>query len=235
MNTARRRARNLMGIIYISQDGRKPSGITTYGRLLLTAYADARMLLLNGDTVTDDYGTDAALRIRCVLEIESHRVSAAATRLGEIVGEVSDDVTVLPNSGDTPWNATLEMVRRLDVSARDRLRVLGIVHSDVETQYALAEQHARIAPVWIGVSRRCADELRRRVGGRGVRVHELPYPVEVSDENRERHDYSGPLRLAYVGRIDEPQKRVSRLVDVFQRLLADQIDFRATVAGDGPA
>ncbi len=44
-----------------------------------------------------------------------------------------------------------------------------------------------------------------------------------------------PLRLIYAGRLEEPQKRVSRLVRVFDSLAKQGIPFSAVVAGDGPA
>jgi hypothetical protein len=43
-----------------------------------------------------------------------------------------------------------------------------------------------------------------------------------------------PLRLIYAGRLDEPQKRVSRLVALFEELTRRGVQFRGTVAGDGP-
>jgi hypothetical protein len=102
----------------------------------------------------------------------------------------------------------------------------------METQYALAERYRMIAPCWIGVSHRCAAELRRRLGA-SADVTELPYPMEVRPaisrpETRE-------IRLAYVGRLEEPQKRVSRLPALFAALAGRGVDFSATVAGDGPA
>jgi glycosyltransferase involved in cell wall biosynthesis len=94
--------------------------------------------------------------------------------------------------------------------------------------------HAAIAPIWIGVSRRCAQGLRSRTGSLGVRVHELYYPVDIPLTIRTPAN-AGPLRLAYVGRLEESQKRVSRLVSLFSELTRRKVDFCASVAGDGPA
>jgi hypothetical protein len=127
------------------------------------------------------------------------------------------------------------LLASLETHCTERVRVLGIVHSDIETQYGLAERYLGIAPVWIGVSRRCADELRRRICGKGGQVHELPYPIEPGGNVAREPTRHGPLRLAYVGRLEEPQKRVSRLAAVFERLAAASTDFCATVMGDGPA
>lgn len=219
-------------ILYTCQDGEAPSGVATYGRAMLRALPEASMMLLNVDRAV--HLGEEALRIRHVPAALGHDVREIAAGLRDMLPEGAR-ATLLPNTGDTPWEATRLLLAVMPEPARQQIRVLGIVHSDMETQYALAERFLAIAPVWIGVSRRCADELRRRVGGRGARVHELPYPIETSESVVRESIVSGPLRLAYVGRLEEPQKRVSRLATVLEGLTARGIDCLATVAGDGPA
>ena len=224
----------IVPIVYISQDGGKPSGITTYGCQVLDACPDAVMVLLNADQLPPTVWPEVAARVFCIAENESHEVAVVARRLAEVVARMTGNVTLLPNTGDTSWSATVEYLRSLAPADREHLRVLGIVHSDAEAQYAGAVTHAILAAAWIGVSRRCAEELRRRLAGGTRPVYELlcpmPLPPRSAVENR-----SGPLRLVYAGRLEEPQKRVSRLAGVIARLTSRGIDFTAAIVGDGPA
>ena len=199
---------------------------------MLRALPEASMMLLNFDRAIS--GGDDAPRMRHVPTALGHDVREIAGALRAMLPE-GERAKLLPNTGDTPWEATRILLAGMTVSERHRVRVLGIVHSDMETQYALAERYLAIAPVWIGVSRRCAEELRRRIGGKGGRVHELSYPIEMTRDIVREPPVAGPLRLAYVGRLEEPQKRVSRLAAVLERLTATGIEFTATVVGDGPA
>ena len=223
----------LSTLLYIGQDGLCPSGVTTFGCSLLQQEPTARMLLLNADQAPLIVPANDAARIVTVPGALSHDPSAVARAICDIAARAEGPLTILPNTGDTPWAAVAEFLRTAPDSLRERVRVLGIVHSDMESQYALAECYRTIAPIWIGVSRRCADELRRRVGGKKVVVHELPYPIAIPPAAPRLE--GGPLRLAYVGRLEEPQKRVSRLVPLFSELVRRGVDFAATVVGDGPA
>lgn len=222
-------------LVYISQDGPAPSGITSYGLLLLQHCPASRMLLLNAIEVPESLPPRLAARIHCIPPGESHRVEAVADRLSHVTMLLPGPTVVLPNAGDTPWSAAALWWRRLALGERNQRRVLGILHSDVETQYACAQLYGSLSPVWIGVSRRCAEELRRRVASQGVIVHELPYPMELDDQPSRTSGARGALRIGYVGRLEEPQKRVSRLVALLSRLARTGTDFFATIVGDGPA
>ncbi len=219
-------------MLYICQDGEAPSGVATYGRAMLRALQSSSMLLLNVDEAAS-CGNDQR-RIRHISTSRSHDAGAIADDLRAMLSD-GGRVTLLPNTGDTPWEATRLLLDGMPEPARRLVRVLGIVHSDMETQYALAERYLPIAPVWVGVSRRCAEELRRRIGPQGGCVHELPYPIESTPDISRGAAQDRILRLAYVGRLEEPQKRVSRLAAVLERLAASDTEFSATVAGDGPA
>jgi len=220
-------------LLYLCQDGLIPSGVATYGYHVLHAWPRARMLLLNADRLPLAAPSDLESQITTILESESHNPSIVAKAIGQLAEKAEGGLTILPNTGDTPWTATAEWLQQADDQTRMRTRLLGIVHSDVETQYALSERYHAIAPLWVGVSRKCTTELLHRLAGKNVTVHELPYPIAVPEVGT-RTD-RGPLRLAYVGRLEEQQKRVSRLVRLFKILVSIGVDFTATVVGDGPA
>lgn len=217
-------------LLYICQDGERASGVATYGYELLRR-TDARMLLLNAARPPRSAPPEVHDRITVVDEAASHDPARVAAVLQLLVSNAGDRVTILPNTGDTPWSATATLLSGL--GRPESVRVLGIVHSDTTTQYSLARQYASIAPVWIGVSRQCARTLEATLAGTPASVHELPYPIVPCPPGARPVD--GPVRLAYVGRLEESQKRVSRLPAVLRALERRALDFRATIVGDGPA
>lgn len=222
-----------MDILFISQDGVAPSGVSTYGYHLLRARSGARMLLLNADNIPPAAPEEVIDRISFVPTGESHDVRSVAVHVAESVKLFDGRVVILPNTGDTPWAAVVEWVGLATEVERNRVRVLGIVHSDVETQYSGAVQHAGFAAEWIGVSGRCATVLRERMGAALAKhVHELHYPMDLPPlRKRESHDQ--PIRLLYAGRLEESQKRVSRLPEVFEGLVKRSVSFSVVVAGEG--
>lgn len=221
-----------MRVVYISQDGCAPSGVSTYGYHVLRHVPESRMLLLNADGPPPAVPEGVVDRIERITTSESHDLSAVARRLSALLAAIPGPIVIFPNTGDTPWAATTAWVSSLSEADRSRVRVLGIVHSDMETQYAGAERHAGFAAEWVGVSARCAAELRKRLGI--DRVHELHYPMDLPPVRLSRQS-GRPLRLLYAGRLEEPQKRVSRLSEVFGALADRGVLFSAVVAGDGPS
>jgi hypothetical protein len=91
-----------------------------------------------------------------------------------------------------------------------------------------------------GVSRQCVARLQADGAADAPSVDLLNYPVDVPDRARSQTaprpaDATGPLRLLYAGRLEESQKRISRLPELFRQLASAQIPFSASIAGDGPA
>ncbi len=220
-------------LIYMCQDGEMPSGVATYGYAVLKNFPEARMLLLNARRPPPAAPYEVIDRIITLPSEVSHDVTAVTQTIAKLVAASKDKVILLPNTGDTMWTATWSYLREAGSKVRPKVRVLGIVHSDIDTQYHLAREYAAIAPIWVGVSRRCAEKLRVLTDSLATRVYELHYPVEVHKQEK-APSVDRPLRLIYAGRLEEPQKRVSRLVALFEELIRRRLRFRATVVGDGP-
>jgi glycosyltransferase involved in cell wall biosynthesis len=223
---------NQHSLLYICQDGNGPSGVATYGFTVLKHQPGARMLLLNADRLPDMPG-EIIDRITILPGNLSHDPSAVAMAIRECIDTMLGPIAILPNTGDTPWSATAAYLKGATVQERMRVRVLGIIHSDTDTQYRIARDYASMAPVWIGVSRRCCEELKKHLRDSGSVVQLLHYPIDVQYQRRSL-DGSSPLRIAYVGRLEETQKRISRLPLLFSELTHMGIDYRATVVGGGP-
>ena len=113
------------------------------------------------------------------------------------------------------------------------LRV-AMIHSDDECVYAQVERYLPWIDLVVGVSARNQEVMRKRLGGRAVPVEQVacgvPMPETLPREIR-RH---GALRVLYLGRVIEPQKRVSLMAKVIRRSLDAGLDITWTIAGDGP-
>ena len=75
--------------------------------------------------------------------------------------------------------------------------------------------------------------VERHAGLPPSRVFYAPYGVNVSSLAVQNSDLP-PLRIAWLGRLEQPQKRVHDLVPILQHLTELGINFKLTIAGDGP-
>ena len=66
-----------------------------------------------------------------------------------------------------------------------------------------------------------------------VPVHYLPYGVPLPESLDDTGHRKGPLRILYLGRLWQAQKRVRLLPVIFDRLKSSGIPFHWTVAGEG--
>jgi glycosyltransferase involved in cell wall biosynthesis len=66
------------------------------------------------------------------------------------------------------------------------------------------------------------------------RVLYAPYGVH-EDKNIKEKNIDNILRIAWVGRLDNEQKRVSDLVKIMEKLEVNDIGYKLSIAGDGPA
>lgn len=134
-----------------------------------------------------------------------------------------------PNFSDMAW-AIAAQLRFTGV------RTLGIMHSDDEAYRTTLRER----PIWdagIGVSAACTEQIRKI----GAEVFEDPPPIEqitygvpVAKVVPQRATV-GPIRLLYVGRLVEHQKRVSRLIELAAHLRDLGCSFTLDLIGDGPS
>ncbi|MFZ4575187.1 MAG: glycosyltransferase family 4 protein, partial [Phycisphaerales bacterium] len=114
-----------------------------------------------------------------------------------------------------------------------RIRVVGWAHLDSPYELRVLERYAPIISRFVGVSRVLEDKLRAAFPVRTSHIARIPYGVELSSPRAKAR--RGVLRVAYVGRLDEPVKRVGVLPLFAQELSRRGIAHVITVAGDGPA
>jgi glycosyltransferase involved in cell wall biosynthesis len=112
---------------------------------------------------------------------------------------------------------------------------IGLAQADNPLVYEMTSRYHASLDAMVAVSQEIAERLRRRPELRGVRVVEIPYGIAfASAEPRPARREGEPLRLLYVGRLIEEQKRISRIVELIQGLEARGAPVRFTIAGAGP-
>ncbi len=122
----------------------------------------------------------------------------------------------------------------LRVVPRGVLR-MSIVQSDDPGPYTTVDQHAAWTDVVVGVSRQIGVNLQARPALRGVRAEVIPYGIDFSAAvPRAPRPADAPLRIIYLGRVIEEQKRVSRLAELAKQLQARRVPVEFSIVGEGP-
>lgn len=223
-----------MKFIFFNHDGQAISGVHSYGQLLHAAHPDCVLLSLNDGTDPPNATIDGR-HFRLPFDL-SHDTATIAELLGEIARRYPDDEFVLlPNNGTVPLLACLQALRD-NPDLRRRARILAIVHSDHPDAYALFVEYERYIAHFAGVSRQITANLSKALPHRRDVISFLPYPVQIPTLAPEKvQTNETPLRLVYVGRLEERQKRVHRLPAVAAALARQGVPFSLDLYGDGPA
>jgi glycosyltransferase involved in cell wall biosynthesis len=159
---------------------------------------------------------------------EHHLLSDEAPVFAGWLNKLAPDIFLISVSGDMGW-AVLPLLE-------SKIAAVSIAHSDADTFYDPLKYYAEFISAGIGVSEEICRQFVDYCGLPRNRVHWIPYGVEPIEnmDTGQRHDAPTQIKLAYVGRLDEPQKRVSDLIRIVKRLRETDLDYHLTVIGDGP-
>lgn len=139
------------------------------------------------------------------------------------------------------FNPTV-VVANLGPSSFETLRYLpegifrvGIVHADDPNVYGMASHYIAHLDLIAAVSETIKTNLEKIPAYSGVPIRYLPLGVpmpkkELSPTSRGNR----PLRILYLGRLAQEQKRVRLFPQILAGLNAAKIPFEWTIAGDGP-
>jgi glycosyltransferase involved in cell wall biosynthesis len=112
---------------------------------------------------------------------------------------------------------------------------LGIIQSDDPPPYEMSRHFAPWLDAMVGVSETICAKLRADAAFHNARIEHIPYGIQFEPETpRSARDPASPLKLIYLGRIIEEQKRVSRLAELVRLLTSRAQRFEFTLAGSGP-
>jgi glycosyltransferase involved in cell wall biosynthesis len=112
---------------------------------------------------------------------------------------------------------------------------IGMVQSDSHEIYAQVRRYSAWTDAMVGVSEKVADQLRQLPEFARLPVHYIPYGVPLPPVLAPNiRSQLTPLRILYLGRLDQEQKRVRLLPLIQQRLIELGVPAVWTIAGDGP-
>ncbi|MDX9911776.1 MAG: glycosyltransferase family 4 protein [Phycisphaerales bacterium] len=160
------------------------------------------------------------------LDPTDHPLDAIAT-LERAIESLAPDL-VLPNNSDIAYAAAMRL-------RTQGVRTIGIAHSDEDAQFAWLNAYPR-REASIAVSRTCRerfDALDARLGLAHVPHATITYGVPIAPHPR-TIDRTGPLRIAYIGRLVESQKRISDFPRLLAALSTRDVPFHCDIVGDGP-
>jgi glycosyltransferase involved in cell wall biosynthesis len=110
------------------------------------------------------------------------------------------------------------------------LRLTVTVQAYEENYFVDLERYQEFVDLCISSGDRILSEVRRRTS-----VPVVSIPGGVAPPHRPRVAHAAPLRLGYVGRLEQRQKRVLDLPPLIEELERRGIPFTLDVAGDGSA
>lgn len=152
-----------------------------------------------------------------------------ARAVSQLLRREQPDVLVLVNVGDG-----LEGLRRWKATREGRdCRLVYTLHALAATQFSELSTHGRFIDRVVTTNRLAQRAVLEICGLDAARVGYAPYGADAPTAFCQKGDGGVPLRLAWVGRFEEPQKRVSDLAAVLFRCAELGIAFRCDVAGDG--
>jgi glycosyltransferase involved in cell wall biosynthesis len=161
-------------------------------------------------------------------------VDDLAPVIGGWINELRPDVYVVSVSPDIGWT----VLPHLDPG----IATMTIGHNDERTFYDPVKHYAPFLTKTIGVSDTICRKYVDECGMAPDRVEWIPYGVETLssfDANIsrvvDRPIGEQPIRLAYVGRFENTQKRIADIVAIAKRLAADGVAFEFDLVGDGEA
>jgi len=151
-------------------------------------------------------------------------VEETAPVFAKWLNELNPDIYLISASGDIGW----VVLPLLD----PRIATLTIGHTDSETFYLPARHYRAFLTRAIGVSPEVCVSYVLSCVIEKERVEWIPYGVESSGEEPS-NEGENQLKLIYVGRLEEEQKRVSDLAKVIKSLSEKGVDFSFQIVGDG--
>ena len=171
----------------------------------------------------------AGAEVRFDLWRTAHLPEERASRLASWVNSEEPDIYVVSISPDAGWLALPGL--------KSSICTASIAHNDVEAFYAPLAHYEPVVDCAIGVS----EEIHRKIislsGMPADRAQHIPYgvPSLTAEEIKRRLEQpaDGTLKIGYVGRLTQEQKRVMEFVPLAQALIQKGVKFKFDLIGDG--
>jgi glycosyltransferase involved in cell wall biosynthesis len=151
-------------------------------------------------------------------------VEETAPVLAKWINELNPDVYLISVSADIGW-VVLPFLN-------PNIATLTIGHTDSETFYLPARHYRSFLTRAVGVSPEVCISYVLSCVIEKEKVEWIPYGVETNDEAPQTSG-EDVLKLIYVGRLEEEQKRVSDLIKIVKLLSEKGVNYNFQIVGDG--
>lgn len=112
---------------------------------------------------------------------------------------------------------------------------IAVGHTLVPQLFDMVSLYASHCDAIVGVSESFTREMSRRLGCvKTPRLATIELGVPLPDNPKADLDQSGPIRILYLGRLEDQAKRVLLFPGIYDQLVASGIPFSWTIAGEGP-
>ncbi len=148
----------------------------------------------------------------------------AAVSLAGWVNKMNPDLYLVSVSPDIGWLA----LPLLDPT----IATMAIGHTDSETFYQPVRHYHSFLTKVVGVSKQVSDQFISSCQISPGDTRWIPYGVTIN-LLPPTQDKEGPLKLVYVGRLEEQQKRVSDIIKIIHHLSERGLSFQFSIIGDG--
>jgi glycosyltransferase involved in cell wall biosynthesis len=113
-------------------------------------------------------------------------------------------------------------------------RFVGVLHSDEPKYYEVSMQYQASIDIWTCVSGRVKRKLQEYEAFKEKKIFVIPCGIFIpANERQPEEGIADPVRLVYLGRLTEYQKRISDLLKVAVGLKKEGVNFHLNVIGDG--
>lgn len=151
-------------------------------------------------------------------------VEETAPVLAKWLNELNPDIYLISVSADIGW-VVLPLLN-------PNIATLTIGHTDSETFYLPARHYRSFLTRAVGVSPEVCISYVLSCVIEKEKVEWIPYGVQIHDEEPTGNG-ENTLKLIYVGRLEEEQKRISDLIKIVKLLSEKGINFNLQIVGDG--
>jgi glycosyltransferase involved in cell wall biosynthesis len=147
----------------------------------------------------------------------------------DAIRSFSPDVVVV----GAPWNTAALAMRYLYASSHHTARFVETVIVEHEEQYERLRSNTDIAVLVAACSDDTISCIESHIPPLRGRVRRFWFPVPYGEGIQGKGDSRGPLRIAYLGRLVQEQKRVFDLPPLLDALGSRGVDFTLALIGDG--
>lgn len=218
-------------LLYFIGSNLVPSGVASCGEILQEFHPDRVRLVYLNSNIKHVEINDGRMYVPVQL---SHKVHFISDLIDKSEWLSSSTSWIFPNNSTVAYDVALDLLLSLQNESRASYKafIVGMIHSNTAASIELALKNSHFLSSIISVSKEIFGKVEPR------NIEKLPhrkliYPTKFGFGNIKKENIDLPLSIAYVGRLEEEQKRVSRLLRLLETLDSSGEPFSVNIYGSG--